>query len=86
MFSSLQDFVPSNSVDTKKLFLIMSQHLKELAIKFCLYFSENMIFKKKIFGLLINFFTEEIKSCNLNAAKKKSLFELFCDTKLKIKT
>ena len=35
MFPSLQDFVASTSVDTRELFVIMSQHLKGSAINFC---------------------------------------------------
>ena len=50
MFPSLQDFVASTSVGTKELLVIMSQHLKGLAINFCLYFSENKILKRKSFG------------------------------------
>ena len=33
---------------------------------------------------IVNPFTENIKPCNLNAAKKKSLIKLVCNTKLKI--
>ena len=53
MFTSLQDFVANISVDTKELFAIMSQHIKGLAIDVCQSFSENKIFKRKIFGSLI---------------------------------
>ena len=81
MFPSLQDFVTSTFVDTKKLFVIMSQHLKELPINVCLYFSENKILKKGNFWIVYPF-TENIKSCNLNVAYKESLIELVCDIKL----
>ena len=81
MFPSLQDFVTSTFVDTKELFVIMSQHLKELPINVCLYFSENKILKKGNFWIAYPF-TKDIKSCNLNAAYKESLIELVCDTKL----
>ena len=40
-------------VDTKVLFVIMSRDLKGLAINFCLYFSENKILKREIFGSFI---------------------------------
>ena len=81
MFPSLQDFVTSTFVDTKELFVIMSQYLKELPINVCLYFSENKILKKGNFWIVYPF-TEDIKSCNLNAAYKESFIELVCDTKL----
>ena len=69
MFLSLQDLVASTSVDIKELFVVMSQYLKGLAINFCLYFSENKILKREIFGSLIPL-QRIIKSCNLNAAIK----------------
>ena len=75
MFPSLQDFVASTFVDTKELFVIMSQHLKELPINVCLYFSENKILKKGNFWIVY-----------LNVVNKESLIELVCDTKLKMKT
>ena len=53
MFPSLQDFVASTSVDTKVFFVIVSQHLKEKAINFCLYFSKNKTLKRKSFESLI---------------------------------
>ena len=55
MFPSSQDFVENTSIDIKVLpvFVIMGQHLKGLAINFCLNFSENKIFKREIFGLYI---------------------------------
>ena len=86
MFPSLQDFVASTFVDsdTKELFVIMSQPLKELPINVCLYFSENKILKKENFWI-VYLFTEDTKLCNLNAANKELLIELVCDTKLKIK-
>ena len=84
MFPSLEDFVASTFVDTKELFVIMSQHLKELPINVCLYFSKNKILKKGNFWIVYPF-TEDIKSCNLNAANKELLIELVCDTQLKIK-
>ena len=83
-FPSLQDFVASTFVDTKELFVIMSQHLKELPINVCLYFSKNKILKKRNFWIVYPF-TEDIKSCNLNAANKELLIELICNTKLRIK-
>ena len=84
MFPSLQDFVASTFVDTKELFVIMSQHLKELPINVCLYFPENKILETGNFWIVYPY-TEDKKLCNLNAANKESLIELVCDTKLKIK-
>ena len=84
MFPSLQDFVASTFFDTKELFVIRSQHLKELPINVGLYFSQNKIQKKGNFWIVYPF-TEDINLCNLDAANKESLIELVCDTKLKIK-
>ena len=84
MFPSLQGFVASASLNRKELFAFVSQHLKGLVIKFFKYFSENENPPKGNFWI-VKFFTDDINSCNFNAAEKESLIKLARDTMFKVK-
>ena len=81
IFPCLQDAVANVSVNIGELFALISQHLQELAISFGQYFPHNADPRKGNFWI-INQFTEDIDSCNLNTAEKESLMELSCDTTL----
>ena len=83
MFSSLKDLWQVSLLTLTSYFYTKST-LKRVNHKFLPIFFQKYDPQRENFWI-INPFTEDIKSCNLNAAKKELLIELVCNTKLKIK-
>ena len=81
MFPILNEYLASADVNCKELLSIVSQHLKELANSFDLYFPKHEDPRRG--NLWVNNpFIEDVNSCDLNPHEKESLIELCCDSTL----